>query len=157
VRLLGRNEVTTIDEPDYLQFVLVRENGWIDLVGPPVALLVFVAWAVIYQHYFFIAFAVIGLFALIANYANGSITKLFVSQSELIARGNLDRALTDEVKVKVSDIESLDYRMGGRNSPSGFYASQGWLKQTCLLPGLSKQKANAIADAICERFPNIKR
>jgi len=88
VRLLGRSEVTTIDEPDYLQFVVVRENGWIDLAGPPVVLLVLVAWAVIYQHYFFAAFAVVvGLFVLIANYANGSVTKLFVSQSELIARG----------------------------------------------------------------------
>ena len=91
-------------------------------------------------------------------YLNGPVTKLFVSQNQLIARGNLNRTFTNEVKVPASEVKSLGYSMGpGEDSPSGLYADCGWLKQTCLLPGLNKQQANTIADAIRRKFPDLER
>jgi hypothetical protein len=156
VQLLGRTEITTIEEPDHLQFVVVRRRGWISLVGPPATLLVFALWALMAQHYVFAVFSAVAIFALIANYIRGPVTKLLVSQGELIARGNLDRTFIDQVKVEASDVKFLGYFMGGENDPSGLYADRGW-RQTCLLPGLNKDEANAIAHTIRSKFPNLER
>jgi hypothetical protein len=161
VKLIGKTEITTIDEPDQLQFAVVSQSGWIDLLGIPLVSIVFAAVASISGHPFLALYSALILVAILAkaimNYPDGSVIKLFVSQCELIARGDLGRTFADEVKAKSADVKSLGYQMGGKNSPSGLYADQGWLKQTCLFPGLNKQQANDIADTICRKFPNIKR
>jgi hypothetical protein len=158
VKLIGHAEVTTIEEPGQLQFVVTRENGWIDLVAPSAVLILVFVWACVFGHFFVAVFSVVGLFGLGAYYLNGPITKLFVSQNQLIARGNLDRTFTNEVKVPASEVKSLGYSVGpSEDSPSGLYADRGWLKQTCLLPGLNKQQANTIADAIRRKFPDLER
>ncbi len=57
--------------------------------------------------------------------------------------------------VPLSEVTSVGYMMGGDNDPSGLYVGCGSWKSKCLLPGLNRAQATAIAVAITRRFPEI--
>jgi hypothetical protein len=98
VTLLGTSELKAVELPGQLQFVAVSESGWIDLPGVPLVLIVFATAAWISGRIFFAlssAFVLVAVLAkTIMNYPDGSKIKLFVSQSDLIARGDLGRTFT---------------------------------------------------------------
>lgn len=156
MKAFGHSEITTIDDPDGLQFVVVRANGYVDFFAPIAALLAFGLWAVIAHHFILVIISTVGLFSLLASYARGPVTRLAVSQYELVASGNLDRTFTDHLRVETKNVKSLGYFVGYENEPSGLYADQGW-RQTCLLPGVSKEEADTIAETIRGKFPDLER
>jgi len=101
-------------------------------------------------------FCVFGAGAIIAYHLNGTVTKLFVSGSELIARGNMGKTFKNEIIVPASEVKYLGYDTGGENNPAGLYVSRGW-RHNCMLPGISKNQTIAIADAIHTKFPQYQR
>ncbi len=90
------------------------------------------------------------------------ITRLSVTSQRFEATG--DNLASDwagyytrpgKVTVAVSDVKSIGYSVGGKYSLSGFWATCGFLTSRCLLPGLNREQATAVAVAIAQRFPEI--
>ena len=156
VKLLGSSEITTIDEPNHLEFVIVRTNGWMDFIAPPAVVLAFSLWALIEHHFMVFGLSLFAIIYLIARYAQGPVTRLVVTEDRLTASGNLDRAFTNKIEVETSQIKFLGYFGGYDDDPSGLYADT-LSGQTCLLAGLSPDKANAIADTIRKKFPDLEQ
>lgn len=96
------------------------------------------------------------------NWNRTYITTLSVTSLRLESTG--DNLVSDsfgyytcagKVTVPVSEIKSIGYSLGGRYSPCGFWATCGFLTSRCLLPGLNREQATAVAVAITQRFPEI--
>lgn len=155
MKLIGHTEITTIDEPDHLEFVAVRKHGVLDLSLPPAIAIAFLIWIGLSQHWYYAVFPLIALFYLFASWMNGPVTRLAVSGHELIARGNLQKSFTNEVRILASEVKSIGYDSGGENEPSGFYVQHGW-KNTCLLPGLNREQADGVALLIRRRYPDLE-
>lgn len=155
MKLIGHTEITTIDEPDHLEFVAVRKHGVFDLFLPPAIAIAFLIWIGLSQHWYYAVFPLIALFYLFASWMNGPVTRLAVSSHELIARGNLQKSLTTEVRLLASEIKSISYSAGDEGEPSGLYAQHGW-KHTCLLPGLNLEQADGIALLVRRRYPDLE-
>jgi len=156
VKLVGQTTITTIEEPDHLQFVTTRVRGWTDLLLPTI-LTVVGGGALGFKHFFMGALCLLAAILFLANFSKPSTNQLDVSQSEMIVRSSVDSSISQDKTVKSPEMKSLGYQYGNKNQPSGLYANQGIFNQICLLPGLSKQQANEIADTICKKFPNYRR
>ncbi len=155
MRAFERAEITTIELPDELQFVVVRHAGWAERFGAPVAVAAIALWFWFSGHEILsLLFAVVGGISLVANWARGRATKLRVTETEFVASGNLDQFFSTEARAQTSDVTSIGYELGSENEPSGLYARTGW-SHTCLLPGLNEEQANSIAATVSKRFPEI--
>ena len=156
MKLLGKNQITTIDLPDQIQFVVVREQGLLVLILPPALCLGTILYGWFSRHWYFIPFGLIGLAYIAVWHLRGPVTKLFVTQDQLIAAGNLERLITSKITIPADEIKYLGFSTGGENQPIGLYALRGW-HETCVLPGLGKKDVMNIADAIHAKFPRYKR
>jgi hypothetical protein len=155
MRAFERAEITTIELPDELQFAVIRHAGWAERFGAPVAVAATALWLWFSgQEVFSLLIAAIGGISLVANWVRGQVTKLRVTETEFVGRGNLDQFFSTEARAQASEVTSIGYEMGSENGPSGLYARTGW-SHTCLLPGLNEEQANAIAAAVSKRFPEI--
>jgi len=156
VRVLGTSELKAVELPGELQFVYGYQAGWGDLAAPPATLLVLLAWAWSTHRPVFAAIFVVAFTALVVYWLNISPTRLSVSSQELIAHGNQNRNIREEVIVPASEVKSIGYLAAGEHGAAGLYAFRG-NRQTCLMPGLTQEQATAIADVIREKFPYLER
>ena len=150
-----RTEISTIELPGELQFVVIRQAGWAGKLVVPIAVAALAVWLWFSgNEVFSILVAVVGGISLSANWAHGPVTKLRVTETELLATGNLDSVFSKEARVQASEVTSIGYEIGNEDEPSGLYARTGW-SHTCLLPGLNEEEANSVAAAISKQFPEI--
>jgi len=155
VRILGSADLKTIESPGGLQFVAGYESGWVDFMAPPAALFIVFLWAMIEHFYLLAWFTVVGYLLLVLWWLHSPLTRLFVSETELRARGNLGFSYSGTRKVKTEELKSIAYFQGAQNEPAGLYAYHGWTR-TCLIPRLTQAEANLIVEAIHRKFPYIQ-
>jgi hypothetical protein len=158
MELFGRVQLTTVESPNAIEFVIVQEHGSVELVVIPAILLV-VIWEFwqtntplsrIVVMVILIACSV----SAVARWVQGGITILRVTSDGLKAKGNLGKLFTTEERIAVSDIESIGFRIGNENEPSGLYVKHGW-SHTCMLPGLNEEQVTSVMSAILDKFPNF--
>jgi hypothetical protein len=156
MKLLGKTQVTTIDLPDQIKFVVVCENGLVVLIIPPTLCVAGIVYGWLAHQWGWVLMGLFGLVSVVFWHLKGPVTKLFVTEHSLIASGKINRLTTDRIVIPAEEVKYLGFSTGGENDPSGLYASRGW-RQTCLIPELGKKEAIAIADAIHVRFPRYQR
>jgi len=154
--LLGRTELTTVELPNALEFTIIGEHGWLELIAMPAGIL-FVSWMFwrIDTPFTRIIVAIIVVStaaSAIASWIQGGSTKLRVTQEELFAEGNLNKLFTTEIRIPASEIESLGYMVGDEGEPGGFYVNRRW-SRTCVLPGLNRDQGASVTNAIFKKFP----
>jgi hypothetical protein len=88
------------------------------------------------------------------NWVQDPSTRLRVTPNQIIADGNLHETFDSEIKILTTEVKSIDYAVGGEHEPSGLYVRRGW-SSTCVLPGISREQAVSIRDAIARKFPEI--
>jgi hypothetical protein len=169
----GQVELTTQEFQDELQFCLKRKSNPLMLVVIPGLLFLFMLNIIVplyavekplglIMFSIFVAGVLwVGINAM-RNWNRTYITTLSVTGQRLEATG--DSLASDwaghytrpgKVTMPVSEIKTIGYSLGGKYSPSGFWATCGFLTSSCLLPGLNREQATAVAIAITKRFPEI--
>ena len=157
VKLIGKTEITTIEEPDRLQFTVIRKSGWIDYVVFPAFLISFIITAWINKTWWILMFPAIGVLYFIANRSYIPPTRLSVTEDGLIASANLIPNSTNTLRIAAWELLYLAYFSGGEDEPPcGLYA---YLEGTkiCLIPDLDRNAATTITDAIRLKYPLLER
>ncbi len=152
MKLVSQTKVITIEEPDRLQFVLERELGLADLLVGPIVVGCVAAYALYAHSWWPLLFCVLAFGAFLANYLNGPVTTITVSDRGIEAIGNLGRAFKTHVVVQASQIETFSYSIGNEEENSGLY-----INQRELLAALNEEQANHIADKVRAKFPLLER
>jgi hypothetical protein len=156
VQVLGSTELKTIELPDQLQFVYGYDAGWGDLVAPPAALLAALIWAWTTGHHIFVAIFIVIFGGLAFYWINITPTRFSVSARELVSRGNHNRNIKAEVTVPASDLQYFEYLPQSPSGADGLYAQCG-RKQVLLIPALTPEQANEVANLIRIKFPGLGR
>jgi hypothetical protein len=156
VKFFGSTTVTTIDEPNELQFVVTREKGAVEAIAVPILMLALVLALWFTHHYSFSLLCALVYIAILAYSLRKLSTRLVVCADHIIASGNIARVFGKEIRVETAELKSIGYFAGIEDELSGLYAFRGH-KSICLIPGIEKLKAQAIAEAIHKKFPSIKR
>lgn len=158
MRAIGRVQLTTTELPSELEFDVVREFGWLELViGLAITLgTIWMFWRVdaTITHVIVVVIGAIVAAAAITVLVQGRRTTLRITSDEISARGNINKMFSTEARIAVSDVKWLGYEGGGDNEPSGLYLKHGW-SRTCLLPGLDEDQGLAVVGAIFAKFPEI--
>jgi hypothetical protein len=162
----GHVELTSGETRDGLEFRVDREAGWFPLAVLLVICAGFLAFAfsagppAVRSGF---AAAAMGLllwigFMAARTWGKISTTTLSVTRDRLVASGGGLKSPdfgSSTLTVPVGEIKSIGYESGGEDDPCGLYAACGVFKHRCLLPGLNRQQATAVAIAIVRRFPQI--
>jgi hypothetical protein len=157
VRILGSSELRTIEFSTQLQFVNGYQSGWVDFMAPPAALFILFLWTIVSQYYLMSWFVVIGYMLLVLWWLNGNVTKLYVTDTLIVARGSLGRSYQRERRVRTDELKSLTYVATGADGEiPGLYAIHAWTR-TCLMPRLTEEEAKAIINTISIKFPHLEQ
>ncbi|HXR40036.1 MAG TPA: hypothetical protein VN776_13120 [Terracidiphilus sp.] len=162
MKALSSAELKIEDLGGELQFTISREPGWVEVVLETGVLSGVGVYALLQQSVLFLCGCVLGIGALLINWAQGSTTVFRISNRGVIATGNLHRWSSSDVSIPASEVRSIGWSSGscssdGGSLPDGIYVwhRRSGLKSTCVLPGLSHKKAQAVTDAIKARFPQF--
>jgi hypothetical protein len=155
MKALSSSEIKIDDLGNELQFTISRETGWAEIVILTGALSGFGIFALLQQSALLACGCLVGIGALFINWANGPTTVFRISEQRVVATGNLHRWSATDFNIPASEVKSIGWFSGGEEGSDGIYVWHGWngLKSTCVLPGLSRKKAQAVVDAIKMRFP----
>ncbi len=154
MRIFGQTEIQTFDSDSELTFIATRQRGWADYSIVPFCIgISVVVWAQGSQVFALLCF-VFGGAALISKWVQGPSRRLSVTPHQIIADGNLQKTFGSEIKIPATEVKSIDYAVGSKNEPSGLYVRHGW-SRSCVLPGISREQAVSIRDAIERKFPEI--
>jgi hypothetical protein len=107
------------------------------------------------QSWYWLAFALIGLTAGLADWLRGNRTELTVSDSEIVVRGNVGKIFDDRISVSAIGLRSLTYDAGGEDDESGLCAIHNY-GRICLIKGLNEEESIQIATEIYRRFPDLE-
>jgi hypothetical protein len=100
---------------------------------------------------------VIGYLLLVLWWLNSNVTKLYVSDTILVARGSLGRSYQRERRVRTDELKSLAYVATGADGEiPGLYAIHAWTR-TCLMPRLTEIEAKGIINTISRKFPHLEQ
>lgn len=155
--MLGSSELRTIEFSTQLQFVNGYQSGWFDFMAPPAALFILFLWTIVYQYYLISWFVVIGYLLLVLWWLNSNVTKLYVTDTVLVARGSLGRSYLRERRVRTEELKSFTYlATGAEGEVPGLYAIHAWTR-TCLMPRLTEAEARAIIQTISRKFPHLEQ
>ena len=140
------------------QFTVTRKSGWVGLAVAYGLIATAITYGVLSQRYFFLMFGVVGAAATLVNWVKGPVTVLRVSDSRVLATGNLERWSDSDFEISADQVKSIGWSYGGQQGNSGLFVSHGLmgLGGTCVLPGLSKEQARQVTDAIALKFPRYK-
>jgi len=154
---LSSAELKIDDLDGELQFTLSRETGWLEVVLGAGALSALGVFGLLQQRILILFICFAGIGALLINWAQGSTTVFRISDRRLVATGNLHRWPASDFSIPVAEVKSIGWSSGGENGSGGIYVWHGWngLKRTCVLPGLSHKKAQAVMDLIKGKFPQF--
>jgi hypothetical protein len=157
MKALSRAELKIDYLDDELQFIILREIGWIEIALESGVLAAFGTCALLQQSLLLLCGCVIGIGGLVINWAQGPHTVFRISGRRLTATGNLHRWSASDVSIVASEVKSIGWSTGDNDRPSGIYVwhGQDGLKSTCVLPGLSEKKGQAVTCSIKGRFPQF--
>lgn len=169
MKAFGRLEVTTTELPDELCFRVEQEFGWVPLAALPGIFLGMVAispfldspWVSISIGLFGLAvIGVVMIFAPPSARKGRRTTTLSVTSQRLEVTGAVQEGWPfgrrrPPIVVLVSELQAIEYVMGGEDTSRGLYARKSWWKSECLLPGLSRLQCNVVTEGILSRFPEI--
>jgi hypothetical protein len=157
VRILGSSELQTIELSTQLQFVNGYQSGWVDFMAPPAALFIFFLWTMISHYYLMAWFCVVGYLLLVLWWLNTNVTKLYVTDTILVARGNLGHGFQNERRIPTEELKSFTYlATGAEGEVPGLYAIHAWTR-TCLMPRLTEAEAKSIINTISRKFPHLEQ
>jgi hypothetical protein len=105
------------------------------------------AWHESWWGFFFVLG--LGLFW-IASWFSSRWGQIRVDENYLAADGK------KPVRLAWVEIHRLQYRGGGEDEPSGFYARVGRWKSICVMTDLNREQTEEIIAAIHHRFPHLK-
>ncbi len=150
-------EVKTVELPDALEFTVTREKDWgTNVIAPGLGLfaLWWFFWRIGNLWLRIISGVTAGITALsyAANRLHGRETRLRVTSEELAAEGNLGRIFSTRFRIAAADLSSIRFDDGGEGGTGGLYVWHGW-SCACILPGVSREQADSIVDAIARKFP----
>lgn len=154
MKMFGQIELRKIDLPEELQFRIVRQEGWTDMIAALVALLFafWVAW--IWQS--IVWMAVFGGIAIAASLVLSRETRISITSSEFVAIGSHGWVFRREMRVPRSEVISVRYDEGYEGQPAGLYVQRTWT-HTCILPGIDRKYADVVVEAVGRRFPEMKQ
>ncbi|MGO9335988.1 MAG: hypothetical protein ACLPY1_00630 [Terracidiphilus sp.] len=152
--LTGKADVESRDLGAELQFKVTRERGLIEVLAIPafLAFFLYVGWKA--NRYWFVVAGGLWAAVMTANWLQGSETELRVTTTELTATGNLGRMFSTQLRVPAAEVTALGWEGGSEDADPGLYVKRGW-RRLCIMPGLNKEQATEVADAIRRRFPEI--
>jgi hypothetical protein len=154
MRAFGQVDLTTVSLPEELVFVATRRGGWTDYFTIPLlAGLVVWLWIARKELMSLLA-AFIGGFSLLASWSRGPETRLKITSTFLLADGNLDRMMTNEIRIPASEVKWINWASGGEDGLDGLHVGRGWTS-VCVLPSITEQQARTIRSAIEKKFPEI--
>ena len=157
MRLLGSSELRTIEFPTQLQFINGYQSGWFDFMAPPIALFILFLGAIVAHNYLMCWFVIIGYLLLVLWWLNSNATKLYVTDTLIVARGSLGRSYLRERRVRGDELKALTYvATGAPGEIPGLYAIHAWTR-TCLMPRLSEAEAKEIMSSISKKFPYLEQ
>jgi hypothetical protein len=159
MQLLGKVELSALNLPDALEFTATREDDWVTYLIAPGFGLVVLWWffwrnGTPWPRLISGVAAGVTVLSYIANRLHGRETKLRVTNEELAAEGNLGRIFLTRYRIATADLSSIRYDDGGDGGIGGLYIWHGWTS-ACVLPGVSREQADSIVDAIARRFPHL--
>jgi hypothetical protein len=80
--------------------------------------------------------------------------ELRVSDTDIVASGDLGGWNGGYVRFRWADISGLDFRQG-EDEPGGLYARTGRWSATCIMAGLGREQSEEVIAAIYRRFPYV--
>lgn len=166
---IGTVTITTEETKDELRFRIERHPGWLQkYVAPAVlsSLIPFLLFPFRRMSYLVLPAALfLGILACVAIMRRVQpfhSTTLSVTKERFQATGDGlgtdwagSRNRPGQITIPVAKVRSYGYSMGSEYDPSGFWVSGGSWINACLLPGLNRRHATAVAIAIARRFPEI--
>jgi len=158
MKAIGHVKLNAIESRDALEFNIVSEIGWFELVLA-LALTLFGIWIfwrvnTPVTHLFAVAICAVAVFSAVAHLVQGRSTHLRITSDEIFAEGNVNKLLSTTVRIPAREVESLGFREGDDGESSGLYVTHGW-HRICVLPGLDKDQGSRVANAIFKKFPNV--
>jgi hypothetical protein len=165
----GYTELTTTELPDELHFRAVHHYGWAEIVFGSIlciALLtsLVMSGALVLKRHGWLGYA--GIFLTVLGFASyerylvrwlpGRTTELRVKSDELVATGNLRRLFLKRMPLQASKVVWLGYIYDIFSDGLTVEYDDDKYSCICVLPGVSQEQAESIADAILRRFPNIR-
>lgn len=154
MRAFGQVEITSVALPNEVLFVAKRRGGWTDyFVIPLLGVIVVWLWVANKELMSLLA-AFIGGFSLLTSWSRGPETRLKITRDLLLADGNLDRMMTDEIRIPTSEVKWINWSSGGEHGLEGLHVGRGFTS-VCVLPGITEQQAQTIRSAIEREFPEI--
>jgi hypothetical protein len=154
----GYAELTTTESPNELQFRVTYHAGWEDWfrrIAPP-AIIVSIFFVPSFKHIW--VYRVLMFLSMAGStqldWIHGRTTELRVTSSELVVTGNLRRLFPTKATVPASEVMWLGFDNAGSNQRG--FVLEGSETCLCLFPGLNRERAEAVANTILRRFPNIR-
>jgi hypothetical protein len=155
MRFLDKRSWTSIETEDSIIFTIVRSRGLLPSLIVPFVVIVGFCQAYRAHNWFWLAVALVGLAAGVADWLHGNTTELTVSRSEIVVRGNVGKIFGDRISISAVGLRSLTYDAGGEDDDSGLCALYAY-GRTCLIKGLNEEESIKIATEIYHRFPDLE-
>jgi hypothetical protein len=157
MKALSNTELKIESFGDELQFTISRESGWIEIVVTSSVITAVGTYGLLRSSVLSLGFCLVGIGFVAFNWAQGPTTTFCVSNRRLFATGNLSKLSDADVSIPASDVKSISWGSGPDDGPTGIYVWHGQegSKCTCVLPGVSKKKAQGVTEAISKRFPQF--
>jgi len=144
----------TRDFGDSLQFVLTRNPGWAEVAVEVILVGGTLLFGWLQNNYILLVFGGVGLLGIVINWSHGRETVLMVSQSRIIARGNLDSWFGKKITLPSDEISSVGWSPAGEGEGGGVYvrckAFHSWI-----LPGANEEHGRRVISSIEEKFPGF--
>jgi len=154
MRAFGQVEVTTVTLPNEVLFVATRRGGWTDYFAIPLLVAIVVWLWIDHKELMSVIFAAVGGYGLLSSWAKGPETRLTITNEFLLADGNLNRMMTDEIRLPIAEVKWIKWDSGGQHGMSGLHVGRG-LTRTCVFPGVSKKQCASIREEIGKQFPDL--
>lgn len=159
----ARIDLTVTELPDELRFRVDREEGWVGRIALPVVFCAVLIFTLTLRNSTLriggACGMALGILYLAINRTRPSSTDLSVTSRGFHATGYLGIGVVPfyraSVKVPADRVRSLVYGTGDDSSPGGLHLDCGVWNKECVLPGLNRERTQAVVETILRRFPQF--
>jgi len=159
----ARIDLTVTELADELRFRVDREEGWVGRIALPLVFCAVLIFTLTLRNSTLriggASGMALGILYLAINRTRPSSTELSVTSRGFHATGYLGSGVVPfyraSVKVPADRVRSLVYAPGDDSSPAGLHLDCGAWNKECVLPGLTRQQTEAVAETILRRFPQF--
>jgi len=150
MRLVTSASLEIVESPNSLVFRIERQRGWVEMLIALAGVL-FCFWgARNYHSWIWLIFGVVAVAGVFVDWLQGTETEITVNNSEIVARGNVNRMSATEIFIDATQVRSMSYATGGEGDPFGLYVNG-----RCIAANISEEITNQIVDRIFRKFPEI--